>query len=133
MAKPMSRRVKLGIVEGVLRESRDWGRAGPDEDFDALVAESIVNAIDGPGALEQGPMTDAEVAALAAEIGNLCERFAREWDELVSARSGLSAEDRVNESAEDKRIEASHAQQFRAVLDRYALAIQHSEPEVTGG
>src|ERR1700722_5842570 len=71
---------------------------------------------------EAGPMTDAEVASLAAEIGNLCVDIGRQWEELDSARAELSAEDRGNERAENARIERSHSVMLRKVFDRYRRA-----------
>lgn len=65
---------------------------------------------------------DAEVAAFAAEIGNLCERQAQDWRELDAARADLPAEDRGNEAKENERIERGHISALRAVFDRYFIA-----------
>ena len=64
-------------------------------------------------------MTNAEVAALAAEIGNLCTDFATRWHELDCAREGLPEEELVHIDAEDQRIEDEHSRAFRAVFDKY--------------
>jgi hypothetical protein len=140
-AEDVIRQALDGLTDPVLAKWACWGPKGCDHPrseheaplvatlmggFDSAAKQRRIHGVPGPHSespTQRAPeVTDEDVAELAAEIGNLCETFARQNYELHIARGDLPVEERLNEDAEDARIQAQQTAALRAVFDRYAKA-----------